>query len=99
MVYTHIGTHHLLQVPVPTWLKERFEGLDADPPVRDMVATATAAEFCNALIDEGVDAFHIYTLNRAPLSVALCRALGVAERSETAGLNTGAVRLAGGNAA
>ena len=21
IVYTHIGTHHLLQVPVPTWLK------------------------------------------------------------------------------
>ena len=21
MIYTHIGTHHLLQTPAPTWLK------------------------------------------------------------------------------
>ncbi len=84
---------------VPVWLEERFDGLDADPPVRDMVATATAAEFCNALIDEGVDAFHIYTLNRAPLSVALCRALGVGERDATSNLATDTVRVAGGGAA
>lgn len=61
---------------VPAWLAERFDGLDADPPARDMVAAATALEFCQALNGEGVDAFHVYTLNRAPLSYALCRALG-----------------------
>jgi len=61
---------------IPTWLAERFEGLDGDSSVRDMVATATAVEFCQALMEEGVDAFHVYTLNRAPLSIALCRALG-----------------------
>ena len=30
------------------------------------------------LIARGVDAFHIYTLNRAELTEAICRALGVA---------------------
>ncbi len=83
---------------VPDWLEERFDGLDQDPPVRDMVATATAAEFCNALIDEGVDAFHIYTLNRAPLSVALCRALGVHERGAAGGTTNEEVRVASGGA-
>ncbi len=76
---------------VPVWLEERFDGLDEDPPVRDMVATATAAEFCHALMDEGVEAFHVYTLNRAPLSVALCRALGAhgsAAETATAGPKT-----------
>ena len=30
------------------------------------------------LVARGVDAFHIYTLNRAELTEAICRALGVA---------------------
>jgi methylenetetrahydrofolate reductase (NADPH) len=61
---------------VPDWLKAMFDGLDDDPATRAMVATAVATEQCNRLIDAGFDEFHIYALNRADLSVALCRALG-----------------------
>lgn len=62
---------------VPTWLAERFEGLDEDPATRSMVAAAVATEQCSRLIEAGFDEFHVYTLNRAELSVGICRALGV----------------------
>lgn len=62
---------------VPAWLAERFAGLDDDPDLRAMVAAATAVELCSALRREGVNEFHFYTLNRAELTAAICRLLGV----------------------
>ncbi len=62
---------------IPDWLAEMFEGLDDDPSMRSMVASAVAAEQCSRLIDAGFREFHVYTLNKAELSVALCRALGL----------------------
>lgn len=62
---------------VPAWLAEMFEGLDEDPPTRAMVAAAVAAEQCSRLLDAGFREFHVYTLNKADLAVALCRALGL----------------------
>ncbi len=61
---------------IPTWLTERFTGLDDDPETRAMVAATTASELCRRLLAEGVGAFHLYTLNQAPLSAAVCRMLG-----------------------
>ncbi len=61
---------------IPDWLAERFKGLDEDPETRAMVAATTACELCQRLVAEGVTAFHFYTLNRAPLSIAICRMLG-----------------------
>ncbi|MDB5365704.1 MAG: Methylenetetrahydrofolate reductase, partial [Rhodospirillales bacterium] len=34
-------------------------------------------DLCNRLIDEGVDQFHFYSLNRAELVVGICHMLGV----------------------
>jgi methylenetetrahydrofolate reductase (NADPH) len=62
---------------VPDWLTQMFDGLDDDPATRAMVATAVATEQCTRLIDAGFDEFHVYALNRAELSVALARSLGV----------------------
>jgi methylenetetrahydrofolate reductase (NADPH) len=62
---------------VPDWLADMFDGLDDDPATRAMVATAVATEQCTRLIDAGFDEFHVYALNRADLSVALARSLGV----------------------
>lgn len=61
----------------PAWLTQICEGLDDDPETRALVAAALAAELCARLNAEGVDAFHFYTLNRAELTIALCRMLGV----------------------
>ena len=62
---------------VPAWLSARFEGLDSDPETRALVAATTTSELCQRLIAEGITAFHFYTLNKAPLSLAVCRMLGL----------------------
>jgi methylenetetrahydrofolate reductase (NADPH) len=62
---------------VPVWLGKLFEELDDDPETRKLVAAATTAELCARLATEGVEDFHFYTLNRADLTIAICRILGV----------------------
>ncbi len=62
---------------IPDWFAKAFDGLDATPEVRDMVAAGVAADLCLNLQKEGVDRFHFYTLNRAELTLATCRRLGI----------------------
>lgn len=62
---------------VPAWLHHLFNGLDDDPETRTLIAAATTGELCARLQAEGVEDFHFYTLNRAELTLALCRMLGV----------------------
>lgn len=62
---------------VPQWVADRFEGLDNDLETRSAIAASIAVEQCLYLRREGVDNFHFYTLNRAELTLAICRMLGV----------------------
>jgi methylenetetrahydrofolate reductase (NADPH) len=62
---------------IPSWLRERFEGLDEDPETRRLIAAAVAIEQVQELRRHGVREFHFYTLNRAELSYAICHALGL----------------------
>jgi methylenetetrahydrofolate reductase (NADPH) len=62
---------------VPAWLGRLFDGLDADPDTRRLVAASVAAEQCRRLQDHGVEDFHFYTLNRADLVYAIAHILGV----------------------
>lgn len=62
---------------MPDRFARQFEGLDADPETRQLVAVIAAVEQCEALCREGVDAFHFYTLNRAELTYAICWRLGL----------------------
>ena len=62
---------------MPDWMAQLFDGLDDDPETRNLVAATVAAEQCRRLAAEGVDEFHFYTLNRADLTLAICRLLGV----------------------
>ncbi len=61
---------------IPTWLAERFDGLEGDPETHALVASAVAAEQVLELVDNGITEFHFYTLNRANLVLALARLLG-----------------------
>jgi methylenetetrahydrofolate reductase (NADPH) len=61
---------------VPAWMAAQFDGLDADPDTRRLVAASIAAEQCRLLQAAGVDEFHFYTLNRADLAVAICHMIG-----------------------
>ena len=62
---------------IPDWMAERFDGMDYTPEARELVAATIAAELCGQLYAGGVRHFHFYTLNRAELSFAICRLLGV----------------------
>lgn len=62
---------------IPDWLADRFDGLDDGCDTAAMVAASVASEQCRTLIDQGFESFHFYTLNKAPLSHAVCRYLGI----------------------
>ena len=62
---------------VPRWLADLFDGLDADPDTRRLVACTVAAEIAQGLRALGCDQLHFYTLNRAELTTAICRRLGL----------------------
>ena len=62
---------------VPTWLAERFDGLEEDAATRKLIAAAVAAEQVLDLVDQGVNEFHFYTMNRADLVYAVCHLLGL----------------------
>jgi methylenetetrahydrofolate reductase (NADPH) len=66
-------------IQIPHWLGHLFEGLDGDAETRRLIAASVATEMCARLAEEGFSDFHFYTLNRADLTYAICRVLGVRE--------------------
>ena len=62
---------------VPSWLDERFIGLDGDVAARKEIASDVATKLCQDLRSGGVKQFHFYTLNQADLTLEICRNLGV----------------------
>jgi methylenetetrahydrofolate reductase (NADPH) len=62
---------------VPSWLDEKFDGLDDDAETRKLVAAAVAAGQVQKLAKHGVENFHFYTMNRADLVFAICHLLGI----------------------
>lgn len=69
---------------VPRWLTELFAGTEKDPETRSMLAASVAIDQCTRLREEGCEAFHFYTLNRAQVTRAVCHALGVRGSAEKA---------------
>jgi methylenetetrahydrofolate reductase (NADPH) len=62
---------------IPKRIAELYDGLDGDAETRDLVTAHVAAELCGRLAEQGVDHFHLYTMNRAGLSLSTCRLLGL----------------------
>ena len=62
---------------IPEWMRDLFADLDDMPEIQPLVAATVAAEQCRRLAEHGVRDFHFYTMNRADLTVATCRILGV----------------------
>jgi methylenetetrahydrofolate reductase (NADPH) len=69
---------------IPGWMDAMFEGLDALPAARQLIAATIAAELCGQLYAGGVRHFHFYTLNRAELAYSICHLLGVRAPCEAA---------------
>ena len=61
---------------VPDTLVARFAAAGDDTAARRHVSADVAREQCAALQRGGVDGVHFYTLNRAALSLEVCRSLG-----------------------
>jgi len=76
------GTH------VPKWMHDLFEGLDDHPDTRKLIAAMVATEQCRALMADGIDEFHFYTLNRADLILGICKRMGL-ELNPTPNLKPG----------
>ncbi len=68
---------------VPAWLRALLDGLDDNPDMRHLIAIYVAAEQCRLLRREGIHSFHFYTLNRARLTTAICRILGIRANVQT----------------
>jgi len=66
---------------VPAWLAKMYDGLDEDPETRRLIAATLAAQQVQRLVNEGVNVFHFYTMNRADLTYAICHLLGLRPRS------------------
>ena len=62
---------------VPSWLADKFEGLDDDADTRKLVAATVAAGQVQKLAKRGIDTFHFYTMNRADLVFAISHLLGI----------------------
>ena len=69
---------------IPAHLGRRFDGLEPDTDAHLRVAAEIASEQLADLMARGVEAFHIYTLNRADLTEAICRSCGVLPNGERA---------------
>ncbi len=67
---------------VPAWMGKLFEGLEEDVETRRMVAAVVAAEQVRLLQANGVDEFHVYTLNRPDLAYAIAHILGARPRRD-----------------
>lgn len=73
-VFSFAGKTH---VGVPSALRARFEKAADDPDAVREIAEGFSLDQVRNLAENGVERFHIYTMNRAPLTAAICEALGL----------------------
>ncbi|MCX8996486.1 methylenetetrahydrofolate reductase [NAD(P)H] [Rhizobiaceae bacterium BDR2-2] len=65
---------------IPAFLDERFAGTEEDAERRFEVGADVAAEQIADLVRRGISDFHLYTMNRAPLTNAVLTRLGLARK-------------------
>ena len=63
---------------VPAWLDDAFATAKRDGR-EELLSVALCTELCDALIGEGVQDLHFYTLNRPHLTRDVCHALGITQ--------------------
>jgi methylenetetrahydrofolate reductase (NADPH) len=63
------------QASVPGWMHKAFARAET-PEDAYQLSVAIACDQCDALIDEGVEHLHVYTLNSPDLTFDVCRTLG-----------------------
>lgn len=73
-VFSFAGKTH---VEVPAALRARFDEAAEDSDAVRRIADRFSLDQVRDLAENGVERFHIYTMNRAPLTAAICEALGL----------------------
>ncbi|OHV82386.1 methylenetetrahydrofolate reductase [NAD(P)H] [Ensifer sp. LCM 4579] len=82
---------------VPDAITSRLAHLDDQPEERFREASHIAAEQIVDLVRRGVRDFHIYTMNRSPLVIAVCELLGYARSQVNAQeMAVGSIKTAAG---
>lgn len=64
------------QVAIPSWMNQIFEKAERQKVTKSLIAASIVVEQCRVLYSHGVQNFHIYTLNRHELSLAICHLMG-----------------------
>lgn len=72
----------MCQVSVPKGYREMFEGLDGDEATRKMLTASLIADMTGNLRDQGVNSFHLYTLNRPEIAFVVSRVLGLSRETQ-----------------
>ncbi|HEX6792617.1 MAG TPA: methylenetetrahydrofolate reductase [NAD(P)H] [Casimicrobiaceae bacterium] len=62
---------------IPRWIRRRLESLGDDAASIRAFGLDVVTQMCGSLIERGAPGLHFYTLNHAPLTVAIWRALGL----------------------
>jgi len=62
---------------IPDWYHVMYADLEQNPELHAAVSTSIAVEQCKQLIAFGVRNLHFYTLNRARLTLAICKEIGL----------------------
>jgi len=62
---------------IPRWLAYRMLELSDDKPALAELGADFIADMCRRLLDGGAPGLHIYTLNRAQATLAICENLGL----------------------
>ena len=73
-VFSFAGKTH---VEVPKALRARFDEVAGDAEAAGRAARCFSVDQVTDLAEHGVQRFHIYTMNRAPLTAAILEALGL----------------------
>jgi methylenetetrahydrofolate reductase (NADPH) len=65
---------------VPAWLDDAYAAAKRDGR-EELLSVALCTELCDALLGEGVQDLHFYTLNRPHLTRDVCHALGITQEA------------------
>ena len=66
----------MCQANIPDWLHAKFAGLEDKPEEAEKIATEILVEQTLDLARNGINHIHFYSMNKAPITIAACEALG-----------------------
>ncbi len=69
----------MCKVSVPNRYSAMFDGLDDDAETRKMLTASYVAEMTGQLRAQGVNSFHLYTLNKPEIAFVVSRVLGLTQ--------------------